>query len=192
MAASPYLVVALLVHCISQPRAFSGKAACSLWCGYRIVYCAIPSRDPSLIYVSLFVSGPLSLFQSGVWHIHDHGTPLRCTFTAFVSVYPAQVVHPVLCFTSYARYRHIAFAPPVGIHIYRSSFYLVLWQPCGCICWHSRLEPDHPTTSALQVPKSTFHLLNILQLLNLISISTLISTSVSRLLLCSADAPLPL
>lgn len=82
IAASPYLVVALLVHCISQPRAFTGKAACSLWCGYRIVYCAIPARDPSLIYVSLFVSGTLSLFQSGVWHIHDHGTPLRCTFTA--------------------------------------------------------------------------------------------------------------
>jgi hypothetical protein len=82
IAASPYLVVALLVHCNSQPRAFAGKAACSLWCGYRIVYCAIPARDPSLIDVSLFVSGTLSLFQSGVWHIHDHGTPLRCTFTA--------------------------------------------------------------------------------------------------------------
>jgi hypothetical protein len=118
---------------------FTGYAACSLWCGYRIVYCAIPDRDPSLINVSLFVSGTLSLFQSGVWHIHDHGTPLRCTFTAFVSVYPAQVVHPVLCFTSYARYRHIAFAPPVCIHIYRSSFYMFWWQPCGCIWWYSHM-----------------------------------------------------
>ena len=54
-AKGTYLVVALLVHCISQPRAFTGKAACSLWCGYRIVYCAIPARDPSLINVSLFV-----------------------------------------------------------------------------------------------------------------------------------------
>jgi hypothetical protein len=55
IAASPYLVVALLVHYISQPIALAGKAACSLWCGYRIVYCAIPARDPSLINVSLFV-----------------------------------------------------------------------------------------------------------------------------------------
>ncbi len=136
-----------------------------VWLSYRILRHTCQRPFTHIRFTVRF--GTLSLFQSGVWHIHDHGTPLRCTFTAFVSVYPAQVVHPVLCFTSYARYRHIAFAPPVGIHIYRSSFYLFLWQPCGCICWHSRLEPDHPTTSALQVPKSTFHLLNILHLLNL-------------------------
>ncbi|MBK7808493.1 MAG: hypothetical protein IPJ51_19715 [Saprospiraceae bacterium] len=61
---------------------FSGNAACSLWCGYCIVYCAIPDRDPSFVNTMLLFSGTLSLFQSGVWHIHDHGTPLRCTFTA--------------------------------------------------------------------------------------------------------------
>jgi hypothetical protein len=61
---------------------FTGKAACSLWCGYCIVYCAIPDRDPSFVNTTLLISGTLSLFQSGVWHIHDHGTPLRCTSTA--------------------------------------------------------------------------------------------------------------
>ncbi|MCB9310389.1 MAG: hypothetical protein H6567_10060 [Lewinellaceae bacterium] len=48
-----------------------------------------------------------------------------------VSVYPAQVVHPVLCSTSYARYRHTAFAHPVCIHIYRSSFYLFCGSHVG-------------------------------------------------------------
>ena len=69
------LVVALLVHCISQPRAFSGKAACSLWCGYRIVYCAIPARDPSLINVTLFVLGTLSLLpERGMAHTRSRHT----------------------------------------------------------------------------------------------------------------------
>ena len=29
----------------------------------------------SFVYVALLISGTLSLFQSGVWHIHDHDTP---------------------------------------------------------------------------------------------------------------------
>ena len=190
IAASPSLVVAPLVHCISQPRAFTGKAACSLWCGYRIVYCAIPARDPSIVNVSLLVSGTLSLFQSGVCHIHDHSTPLRCTFTASricicCAGRVAFMLHTLrIC-------RHTTCTPPACIYIYCSSFYSfcgsLVGASAGIAAW--RL-PTHIIAHAS--PNSYFHILNILLLQYHTSYLTHILNTVSRLLLCSAAAPLPL
>ena len=125
----------LSVRCV---RPFTGYAACSLWCGYRIVYCAIPDRDPSLINVSLFVLVLCHSSRAGyvtytITAHHNAAHPLL-----FVYVVPAQVVQPeirhMLCI-----FRHTSFAPPAGIHIYRSSLYMFLWQPCGCICRYSRM-----------------------------------------------------
>ena len=83
--------------------------------------------------------------KHSVAHFSDYGTSSGAgygtyTITAHhyaalsllpVSVTPAQVVHPVLCFTSYARYRHTSFTPPDCIHIYRSSFYLFCGSHVG-------------------------------------------------------------
>ena len=66
-----------------------------------------------------------------------------------VSVYPAQAMHPVMPHR-FLIARTTPFASPDGLHIYHSSFYLILWQPCGCICWHSRLPPG-----SLTVPHSS-------------------------------------
>jgi hypothetical protein len=77
-----------------------------------------------------------------VAHFSDYGTSsgagyVTYTITAHhdaalsllpVSVYPAQVVHPDLLHMLRI-YRLTPFAPPDGIHSYRSSFYLFLWQP---------------------------------------------------------------
>ncbi len=79
-----YLVDALLAHFISQPRAVTGKAVWSLWCGYFIVYSAIPIRDPAFVYTALLTAGTLLLFQSGVCHIHDHSTPCTLHFHCYL------------------------------------------------------------------------------------------------------------
>ena len=69
------LVVALLVHCISQPRAFTGKAACSLWCGYRIVYCAIPAIYTSFVNTTLLISVIMALLpERGMAHTRSRHT----------------------------------------------------------------------------------------------------------------------
>jgi hypothetical protein len=159
-----------------------------VWLSYRILRHTCQRPFTHKRFTVRF--GTLSLFQSGVCHIHDHGTPLRCTFTAFVSVYPAQVVHPVLCSTSSARYRHTSFAPPVGIHIYRSSFYLFCGSHVGASAGIAAWRQTIPTTTAHPFHKHIS--LTLISTLALISISPSISPSVSRLLLCSADAPLPL
>jgi hypothetical protein len=118
---------------------YTGKKACSLWCGYRIVYCAIPFRDPSLIHVSLFVIGTLSLFQSGVCHIHDHGTPLRCTFTAscICGYCSGSASCPML-----HKFRKIQahFVCTTSLYPHLPQFILYIWwQPCGCIWWYSHM-----------------------------------------------------
>ena len=54
---------------------FSGNAACSLWCGYYIVYCAIPDRDPSFVNTMLLLSGTLSLLpERGMSHTRSRHT----------------------------------------------------------------------------------------------------------------------
>lgn len=89
-------VVALLVHYISQPRAFTGKAAYCLWCGYRIVYCAIPDRDPSFVhYVAHF---RYTVTSSGAGYVTYTITAHHYAALSLlpVSEYPSQVVHPDL------------------------------------------------------------------------------------------------
>ena len=76
-------------------------------------------------------------------------------------------MHPVLCSTSSARYRHSSFAPPVCIHSYRSSFYFFCGSHEGASAGIAAWRQTIPTTIEHQVPKSTLHLLNILHLLNL-------------------------
>ncbi len=116
-----------------------------------------------------------------VAHFSDYGTSSGAGFGTYtitahhyaalsllpVSVHPAQVVHPVLCSTCYARYRHTSFAPPDCIHIYRSSFYLFCGSHEGASAGIATWSQTIPTTNAHQVPKSTLNLLNILHLLNL-------------------------
>ena len=135
-----------------------------VWLSYRILRHTCQRPFTHKRFTVRF--GTLSLFQSGVCHIHDHGTPLRCTFTAFVSVYPAQVVHPDLLHML-RRYRTTSFASPDCIHIYRSSFYLFCGSHEGASAGIAAWRQTIPTTIEHQVPKSTLHLLNILHLLNL-------------------------
>ena len=100
--------------------------------------------------------------KHSVAHFSDYGTSSRAgygtyTITAHhyaalsllsVSVYPAQVVHPVLCSTSSARYRTTSFAPPVCIHSYRSSFYLFCGSLTGASAGIAAWSQTIPTAIA--------------------------------------------
>ena len=140
---------------MSQPRAFTGRAACSLWCGYRIVYSAIPDTELHPLPGPERYAMQHCLTSSGAGYVTYTITAHHNAALSLlpVSVYPAQAMHPVMPHR-FRIARHTPFAPPDGLHIYHSSFYLILWQPCGCICWHSRIPPGVIPHSSL----FTFHL----------------------------------
>ena len=105
---------------------FTGKAVWSLWCGYCIVYCALPTIDPAYrIHCVPHCRNSVTLPEWGMSHTRSQHTIYAPLPLLSVSVYPAQVVHPDM-FHKLNIYRHIAFAQPAGIHIYCSSFYLFL------------------------------------------------------------------
>ena len=87
-----------LFHFMSQPRAFTGRAACSLWCGYRIVYRAIPDTELHPLPRPESYAMQHCLTSSGAGYVtytitahHDAALSLLP-----VSVYPAQAMHPVM------------------------------------------------------------------------------------------------
>jgi hypothetical protein len=101
-----------------------------------------------------------------VAHFSDYGTSSRAgygtyTITAHhyaalsllpVSVYPAQVVHPDPMLHMLRKIQaHFVCTTCLYPHLPQLILF-VLWQPCGCICWHSRLETAHP-----QPPHISFH-----------------------------------
>ena len=133
---------------------FTGKKVCSLWCGYCIVYCAIPDRDPSFVNTMLLISGTLSLLpERGMAHPRSRHTiteQFRCypdlcllhrqcilicstcfTYTGTLHLHHLLVSRfrsaPFLCFGGSLR------GASAGIAAFTSCF--PTYQNTGCSCY---------------------------------------------------------
>ena len=213
IAASPSFVVALLVHCMSQPRAFTGKAA---YChshspsctttdyahsvnGHRVLHYSHPHTVHSAHKRYLFPRPSVAVSQlqriSHIVQYHfiafrymPHISTLQVVYDVIFLVIMASIRCVVVlrmegygwqyfqCFLCLMQRVHCASSINTPCIIHSTSFYLFWWQPCGCICWHSRLEPDHT-----HHPRTSSSISISLSILTLISTLALISPSSSLL-----------
>lgn len=91
-------------------------------------------------------------FQSGVWHIQDHDTPLRRTFTAFC-IYVSCSGSASCPMLHMLRKIQAHFVCTTCLYPQLPQLILfVLWQPWGCISWHSRPETVRPLPTHVHHP----------------------------------------
>jgi len=150
-----------LFHFMSQPRAFTGRAACSLWCGYRIVYSAIPDTELHPLPRPERYAMQHCLTSSGAGYVTYTITAhhVRCTFTAscicvscsgHASCYASQVPHSqdhfvcIACWSPHLpQFILLDFVAAMWVHL--------LAQPPS-----ARLNPRFPLFT-LHIPLFTFH-----------------------------------
>ena len=112
---------------LSPANRFSGRVAVTEYKPYSTV----PFHSITLYATYLHLAGSICVIFLVIMAF------ILCIIVLRDGGYGWQYFRCFLCLVQHAHSTMLYQAPCI---IHRTSFYLFLWQPCGCICRHSRLH----------------------------------------------------